>query len=311
MLFWLYNRVWPPSSSDPRANGNPPPGGLFEFRRGAGGNLSDKDITTEWARLTFLQLLGCSADRLSELAKEDPKTEQRTRFNPADVKETDAESPMGKLIDVVWPSWHELRDSKTVMSTGRQSYLEYTGELTNPAQRARGRIESWALSYQLATSQGRPAEWVVEYAIAVCKAYSSQQNAAGDRWWLRLPQAVIERADTRAQAYLAKAAAQPGAVKTDSGLVYRELRAGSGPSPTPGDTVKVNYGTEFNSSYSRNAPAEFVLNRVIPCWTEGLQKMGVVSKAQLVCPSNLAYGDGDAPRFPEALRSFSKSNYWK
>jgi FKBP-type peptidyl-prolyl cis-trans isomerase FkpA len=106
-------------------------------------------------------------------------------------------------------------------------------------------------------------------------------------------------------AYLEKAAAEPGATKTPNGLVYREMRAGTGASPKPTDTVKVNYrgtlvdGTEFDSSYKRNEPAEFPLNRVIPCWTEGVQKMKVGGKSQLVCPSKLAYGDeGSPPTIP-------------
>lgn len=106
-------------------------------------------------------------------------------------------------------------------------------------------------------------------------------------------------------AFVAKAAAAPGAVKTDSGLIYKELTAGTGDSPKPTDKVKVNYrgtlinGTEFDSSYARNEPAEFPLNGVIPCWTEGVQKMKVGGKAQLVCPSNIAYGDaGHPPAIP-------------
>ena len=81
--------------------------------------------------------------------------------------------------------------------------------------------------------------------------------------------------------YLDKAAAEPGAKKTSSGLVYRELRPGTGASPKATDTVKVHYrgtltdGKEFDSSYARNEPAEFPLNRVIPCWTEGVQMMKV------------------------------------
>jgi FKBP-type peptidyl-prolyl cis-trans isomerase FkpA len=102
-------------------------------------------------------------------------------------------------------------------------------------------------------------------------------------------------------AYLEKAAAEPGAIKTPSGLVYRELRPGTGESPRATDTVKVHYkgtlvdGTEFDSSYKRNEPTQFPLNRVIPCWTEGVQKMKVGGKSQLVCPSSLAYGDAGSP----------------
>jgi FKBP-type peptidyl-prolyl cis-trans isomerase FkpA len=101
--------------------------------------------------------------------------------------------------------------------------------------------------------------------------------------------------------YLQKAAKEPGAVKTESGLVYRELRAGSGPSPKATDTVKVNYrgtltdGTEFDSSYKRNEPISFPLRGVIPCWTEGVQRMKVGGKSQLVCPAALAYGDAGSP----------------
>jgi FKBP-type peptidyl-prolyl cis-trans isomerase FkpA len=68
--------------------------------------------------------------------------------------------------------------------------------------------------------------------------------------------------------------------------------------------VKVNYrgtlvnGTEFDSSYRRNEPAQFSLNGVIPCWTEGLQKIKTGGKAVLVCPSNLAYGDDGRPSIP-------------
>ena len=107
------------------------------------------------------------------------------------------------------------------------------------------------------------------------------------------------------KAYLEKAAAEPGAVRTASGLIYRELRAGSGSSPTATDTVTVNYrgtlvnGTEFDSSYKRNEPASFPLNQVIPCWTEGVQKMKVGGKAELVCPASIAYGEqGSPPTIP-------------
>jgi FKBP-type peptidyl-prolyl cis-trans isomerase FkpA len=115
---------------------------------------------------------------------------------------------------------------------------------------------------------------------------------------------VSEREKTESAAYLEKAANQPGALKTPSGLIYREITAGTGPSPKPTDTVRVQYrgtlvdGTEFDSSYKRNEPAEFALNRVIPCWTEGLQRMKVGGKATLVCPASLAYGEQGRPGIP-------------
>ena len=100
--------------------------------------------------------------------------------------------------------------------------------------------------------------------------------------------------------FLEKAAGEKGAVKTDSGLVYLSLKEGGGNSPGATDTVKVNYrgtlpdGKEFDSSYKRGKPAEFRVDGVIKCWTEGLQRMKVGGKAKLVCPSTLAYGDAGA-----------------
>ena len=97
-----------------------------------------------------------------------------------------------------------------------------------------------------------------------------------------------------------KAAAEKDAVKTDSGLVYRSLKEGTGAQPKETDTVRVHYrgtfpdGKEFDSSFKRNAPAEFPLNRVIRCWTEGVQKMKVGGKAKLTCPPQLAYGERGA-----------------
>lgn len=91
--------------------------------------------------------------------------------------------------------------------------------------------------------------------------------------------------------------AQTAPVTTPSGLVYQSLKDGSGTSPTASDTVKVHYrgtfpdsGKEFDSSYKRGEPIEFPLSGVIPCWTEGVQKMKPGGKAKLVCPPNIAYG---------------------
>jgi FKBP-type peptidyl-prolyl cis-trans isomerase FkpA len=112
------------------------------------------------------------------------------------------------------------------------------------------------------------------------------------------------REKAASQAYLAKAVLEPGATKAESGLIYRELTSGTGGSPQAADTVTVNYrgtfvnGNEFDSSYKRNQPAQFPLSGVIPCWTEGVQKMKVGGKSVLVCPSDLAYGDGGRSSIP-------------
>lgn len=105
--------------------------------------------------------------------------------------------------------------------------------------------------------------------------------------------------------FAAKAAAEAGAQTTPSGLVYLETTPGTGATPTAENVVKVHYrgtlidGTEFDSSFKRNEPAVFPLKRVVPCWTEGLQKMKVGGKATLVCPSEIGYGDrGSPPKIP-------------
>jgi FKBP-type peptidyl-prolyl cis-trans isomerase FkpA len=98
-----------------------------------------------------------------------------------------------------------------------------------------------------------------------------------------------------------KAAAEPGASKLPSGLVYTSLSEGTGASPGATDIVKAHYhgtltdGTVFDSSVKRGQPLEFSLSGVIPCWTEGVQKMKVGGKAKLVCPSSIAYGDAGRP----------------
>ena len=92
--------------------------------------------------------------------------------------------------------------------------------------------------------------------------------------------------------------------KTASGIGVTTLKEGAGANPKMTDTVKVNYrgtlenGQEFDSSYKRGEPATFPLSRVIPCWTEGVQKIKVGGKAKLVCPPNLAYGNREIPGIP-------------
>ena len=103
-------------------------------------------------------------------------------------------------------------------------------------------------------------------------------------------------------ALAASAAAQPPAAETlPSGVVITHVQPGSGPFPAASDTVKVHYrgtllnGTEFDSSYKRNRAASFPLDRVIPCWTEGMQKMQPGGKAKLFCPAHTAYGARGIP----------------
>jgi FKBP-type peptidyl-prolyl cis-trans isomerase FkpA len=101
---------------------------------------------------------------------------------------------------------------------------------------------------------------------------------------------------TASAAYLEQEAAAEGAVTSDSGMIMTVLVAGEGAQPGPTDEVKVHYhgtlrdGTVFDSSVDRGSPAQFPLDRVIPCWTEAVTQMKVGSKSRVVCPASIAYG---------------------
>ncbi len=112
--------------------------------------------------------------------------------------------------------------------------------------------------------------------------------------------AALDAQKKKGAEFATKAAAEKGAKKTATGLVYKETQAGTGASPKATDTVSVHYrgttidGNEFDSSYKRGQPAEFPLSGVVKCWTEGVAMMKVGGKAKLVCPSDIAYGDRGA-----------------
>lgn len=141
-------------------------------------------------------------------------------------------------------------------------------------------------------SGAKPIVDINAYQKKVQDLATSRRNAQG------------EKLATEAKTFTANAAKEKGAVTTKSGVVFRSLKEGSGTQPTATDKVKVQYrgtlvdGTEFDSSYKRGEPAEFPLNSVIPCWTEGLQMMKPGGKAKLVCPSDTAYGERGAGPIP-------------
>jgi FKBP-type peptidyl-prolyl cis-trans isomerase len=110
-----------------------------------------------------------------------------------------------------------------------------------------------------------------------------------------LASAVGDANHRAAAAFLAENGKKPGVKTTASGLEYQEIKAGSGESPKMGDSVQVHYrgtvlnGTEFDSSYKRNAPANFEVGHVIPGWNEALQLMKPGAKWRLFIPPQLAY----------------------
>jgi len=114
-------------------------------------------------------------------------------------------------------------------------------------------------------------------------------------------QATAQKQKELAKPFLENAAKESGAEKLPSGLIYQQIKAGTGAKPKTTDIVKVNYtgsfidGKVFDSSVQRGQPVEFPLGQVIPCWTEGITKMKVGGKAKLICPSDIAYGDQGRP----------------
>jgi FKBP-type peptidyl-prolyl cis-trans isomerase FkpA len=136
------------------------------------------------------------------------------------------------------------------------------------------------------------------FAVLGCVGLGGTVRAADEK--AAKPESPLAREKAKGKAYLDQAAKEEGAQKTKSGLVYVPLRKGKGLTPRANETVRVHYtgtftdGKVFDSSVARKQPAEFPLDAVIPCWTEGVQKIQVGGKAKLVCPSDLAYGDGGA-----------------
>jgi FKBP-type peptidyl-prolyl cis-trans isomerase FkpA len=177
----------------------------------------------------------------------------------------------------------ETDEEKTVYALGLQVYRSLAQFDLSPA-------EMELIQRALAdAAAGKPAVDVNEWAPKL-QPFGQARSAR-----------VAEQQKVASKAYLAKVAAEPGVIKTESGLIYTDIQPGTGASPAASDTVKVNYrgtlidGTEFDSSYKRNQPAQFPLSGVIRCWTEGVQKMKVGGKARLVCPSEIAYGDNGRP----------------
>jgi peptidylprolyl isomerase len=109
-----------------------------------------------------------------------------------------------------------------------------------------------------------------------------------------------KRAGTHGGAHSAHRA--PATVTLKDGLMYTDVKVGTGKTPEPGQTVVVQYtgtfpdGRKFDSSLDRNEPFSFHLgtHEVIPCWDEGVATMRKGGRRKLVCPPELAYGEKGA-----------------
>jgi len=165
--------------------------------------------------------------------------------------------------------------------------LKKDGVAVDPAMLAKG--------VQDALSGATPALTDDEIRQALTKLQAQVQAA-------RQQQTVDAAAANKAQgdAFLKANGAKPGVITLPSGLEYQVLTTGTGPKPSPTDSVVCNYvgtlldGTEFDSSASHGGPATFPVGGVIKGWTEALQLMPVGSKWRIFVPSDLAYGENGA-----------------
>lgn len=158
-----------------------------------------------------------------------------------------------------------------------------------------------------ATYDGKELAMTEEEASVVRQEYIARRQAEQQAE----AEAIGAKNAAEGAAFLAANKSKEGVKTTDSGLQYKVVTMGNGAKPVATDTVKVHYrgtlldGTEFDSSYSRNEPITFALDRVIPGWTEGVQLMPIGSKFVFYVPSELAYGEsGGGPIPPNSTLQF-------
>jgi FKBP-type peptidyl-prolyl cis-trans isomerase FkpA len=202
---------------------------------------------------------------------------------------------LGVLVTACQPKAEEAKSATPAMTDDQKAIYAYGASLGEQVARQNKQLrlspeELTAFQNGLNdTLTGKPPQVEPD-------AFQDKFQALADA---RFKAAMAEDAQ-KGVAYAESAAKEPGATKTASGLVFRTVSAGNGASPKASDVVKVHYegklvdGTVFDSSRARGEPAEFGLDRVIGCWTEGVQRMKVGEKAVLVCPPAIAYGERGA-----------------
>lgn len=157
------------------------------------------------------------------------------------------------------------------------------------------------------TYTGGTPELTPEEAATIREAFIAKRKAAAEA-----EKATAGAANAAAgEKFLLENRNKEGVIVTESGLQYKVVKMGDGPKPVATDKVTVHYkgtllnGEEFDSSYARGEPVNFVLNQVIPGWTEGVQLMPVGSTFIFYIPSDLAYGpNGGGPIGPSETLTF-------
>jgi FKBP-type peptidyl-prolyl cis-trans isomerase len=174
----------------------------------------------------------------------------------------------------------------------------------------------YALGYALSRGVG-PAQFTAEETSVIVAGLQDglqrkEAEVAMDTWSPKIQEMLEKRLTAAAEVEKVESVAfcdaekqKDGAEVTTSGAIYFELEPGTGAQPGKTDKVKLHYhgtlrdGTVFDSSVKRGEPATFAVNGVVPCFSEGVQKMKVGGKARLVCPAETAYGErGSPPSIP-------------
>jgi FKBP-type peptidyl-prolyl cis-trans isomerase FklB len=181
--------------------------------------------------------------------------------------------------------------------------------------------DSYSLGYQFGASTKRqPVDLDIEVIVSgIRDAYEGKEprlsteemkETLGNlkkKVWVAQQKRYQEQASRNlreGEVFLAENTKKEGVITLPSGLQYKVLKEGDGPTPKPTDKVTINYhgtlidGTEFDSSYARGKPETVRAIGVIEGWREALQLMKVGSKWQIFVPPKLGYGERQFGRIP-------------